>query len=258
MHKKKFFLITTVLLQSLYSQNYVKNNSNLAERTPYSIPLVKLSLMKDRTAIRISKNDDDYAIIGLLDDVIIKNTKDKKTTVTFREFSNQAHYLSDFEARYLIIVSQSLVAALEELERNLQQKKWGQCLYLDAFLPKFLRNFYMLIGITQNNVFKYSDIICTFEQKFDISLSSPRSDERISLFKNDNDRLLKLRIASKEVAYQLRLWEKKELSNTNRNLEISLSTKVEESLEFFIKIYFGISSSDTCKPGGTKKTRKRT
>lgn len=254
MYKKQFIQIITVFLFSYFTSNSTEYSGDLAERTPYSIALAKLSLMNDNTAIRIMKNnDDDYAVIGLLDDQFIKNDKDKKETTTFREYSSRAHYLSDFEARYLIIVCRSLIETLEEFERHIQQKKWGQCLYLDAFLPRFLRNFYILLGITRNNATKYADKICLFEEKYDVSLNSLRSDERIAAWKNDNDCQMKLRIAIKEVVHELHQWEKRELSNNNRNPEVFLSGKVEESLELFILIYFNIQNPEGCLPEVKKR-----
>lgn len=220
----------------------------LAPRIPVPLHLAKLSLMNDSSAIRISKEGDlDYALIGMFDDLFLKNTNAASTRTTYRESIEQAHALSDFEARNITLATRSLIETLEEFERFLQQKKWGQCLYLDGYFPRFLKNYYLLLGISRSNSSKFTHIHCLFDKRFDVSLSSPLSDQRIDMWKNDEECQMKLRIASKELIHQLRLWDKRELSNSDRNPEISFSNKVEETLELFIKIYFGIKSSGPCE-----------
>jgi len=215
----------------------------LIERVPYNVPLIKLSMMNNNTAVRVFKlNDDDYALITTIDDLYVKNAHDKVQKTTYKEYKHQAHYLSDFEIRYIILATRSLETTLDEFEHHLQQEHWGQCVYLDAFLPKFLKNYYMLLAIARNNPEKYEKQIALFEGKYEISINSKLSDQRVMLWMNDHDWLMKLRIASKELSHQLRLWEKRDLSNKNRNPEVVLSSKVEESLELFIKIYFGIKT----------------
>lgn len=225
------------------------------ERTPYSVPLVKLSLMHNNTAVRILRpNDDDYTIISLLDDQFVKNNHDKVAKTIYKEYKHQAHYLSDFEAKNLLMVSHSLEQTLEQFERFLQRGAWGECAYLDGFLPRFLHNFYMLVAITRNTPDKFNTQLKLFQESYEVSLSSSLTDDRISSWQSDQDCLMKLRIASKELSHQLRIWEKRELANKNRNLEVSLSCKVEETLDLFVQIYFGVKTPQPRFPG--KSTRK--
>jgi len=231
------------LLWILCISSTIKASPPEIERIPFSVPLLKLSLMHDNTSVRVSRqNDDDYAIISLIDDQFIKNNRDNVVKTVFKEYKHQAHFMSDFEAKYLLLASRSFEQTLDEFEHQLQQEQWGQCAYLDGFLPRFIYNYYYLLAIVRNTNDKYTHQTKLFQNSFEVSLSSPLTDNRIAEWQSDDDRLMKLRIATKELAHQLRIWEKRELSNKNRNPEVSLNTKVEEALDLFVRIYFCIKT----------------
>lgn len=219
----------------------------LARREAYDIPLMKLSLIHDGTAIRIRKNGSlNYTDICVGNDFSVERNRKKVEKTTYREPSSKAYQLSDFEALQLKLVCKSLIATLEEHEKNLKNGKWGQCLYLDAFLPKFIHNFYLLIGASRDKMDYYRKVVSYFDNEYDISLKSFRSDERVNLWQNTPDCVLKLRIATKELTYQLKHWIKKELGNKNRNPQISLSLKTEEALNLFVRLYFGLTDPAFC------------
>ncbi len=227
--------------------------SPLMERVPYDIPLVKLSVTDNNTAVRISlPGEDDYAIISALDDTYVKNSRSKTDRIIYRELPDNAYRLSDFEARQILMVCKSFIATLEEFEKHLRNGKWGECLYLDAFLPKFIRSFYLLLGAARNTTGKYLKIVQKFENEFDVSLNSPRSDNRVNAWRSTPEGIVKLRIATKELIYQLKIWEKRELLNANRNPEMILSSKTEEALDLFVRIYFAIQAPTLCFPGPKK------
>jgi hypothetical protein len=250
---RSHLLLSFIFCFSVYSED--GTGIKLAERIPYSIPLLKLSIMENNTAVRISKaGSEDYSIISNFSDVVVKNSRSKTDKITYHESADKSYYLTDFEARQVLIVTKSFIATLEEFEKNLQNGKWGQCLYLDAFLPKFIRGFYMLLGVSRNNTVKYLKEIDLFEKEFDVSLNSPRSDVRIAAWRNTPESVLKLRIATKELIYQLRLWEKRELSNQNRNPEIAMSLKCEEALDLFVRIYFSLKIPVFCSQGEKKNS----
>jgi hypothetical protein len=219
----------------------------LGQRIPYQIPLYKLSVINDNTGIRISRpGSDDYAVVTTLNDMEVKSGRTKIDKITYRESPDKAYFLNDFETRQLQLVSKSFIVTLETFEKNLQYQRWGNCLYLDAFLPKFIRGYYLLIGAARNNIVHYRKSTRLFEDKFDVSLNSPRSDERIALWRSSSEGVIKLRIATKELIYQLKLWEKNELENSHRNPEIPLSAKCEEALDLFVRIYFCIQAPTFC------------
>jgi hypothetical protein len=83
---------------------------------------------------------------------------------------------------------------------------------------------------------------------FDVSLSSPKTDERIKRWQLQKDYIMKLRIAAKELIFQLKEWESKEL--TGKQIpDVMKSAKVEQILDLFIKVYFGppLANSDDRK-----------
>jgi hypothetical protein len=221
----------------------VKADPPLEERIPFTIQLLKLSAMKNNTAIRISESDnDDYAIVAEGNDLFVKNGRNKVKKTEYRESPLKSYYLTDFEASQLKEVTESFIETLEDFEKNLQHRNWGKCLYLDGFLPKFIRNYYILLGVSRNDTRKYKKKARIFESEYEVSLRSPLSDKRIRYWRSDADRTIKLRIATKELIRQLKLWVKRELNNRNRNPEISLSLKCEESLDLFVRVYFSLKA----------------
>ena len=222
-------------------------STTLKERVPYSIPLLKLSVIDQNTGVRISKeSSENYAVIKTLTDFSIKNSRSSVNKTTYREVPEKAYRLNDFEAAQLLQVTKSFVETLEEFEKNLHAQRWGHCRYLDAFLPKFLRGYYILLGAAKNDTRRYAAEIALFEDRFEVSLNSPLTDARVDSWKSIPERTVKLRIATKELIYQLKLWEKRELSNKHRNPDISLCSKAEEALGLFIRIYFSVKAPSFC------------
>lgn len=213
----------------------------LSKRTPYPISLAKLSATAKNHAVRITPaNSSNYRMITATDDIFVKIRKNGRQKTVYREPADKAYNLSDFEAEQLQIVCKSLTVTLEQFEKNVRGKHWGHCLYLDGYLPKFIRNFYLLISVARNEPEKYTQTMALLDTKFDVSLRSPRSEARIHFWRIAPQYSMKLRIASKELIYQLKIWEKRELANKKRNPELSLWPKCEESLNLFVRIYFNI------------------
>jgi len=235
----------------LNQSGYAKEASapRLSERMPYSIPLVKLTIMENNTAVKISRpGSEDFAVIANLDDQSVKNGRYQTEKIKYTEVPDKAYYLTEFEARQLLLTTKSFIETLDEFEKNLQNGRWGQCLYLDAFLPKFIRGFYLLLGASRNSTESYLKKVKLFETAFDVSLNSPLSDERVETWRRNAEGVIKLRIVTKELVYQLKMWEKRELSNPNRNPEISMNMKCEEALDLFVCIYFFIQRPYFCPP----------
>ncbi|MCX7726654.1 MAG: hypothetical protein N2053_07370 [Chitinispirillaceae bacterium] len=246
MLRKKYVIFCWIII--LITISYSEEKEEIAPRVSYNIPLLKLSVIDSSGSIRISKQGtDDYVIIANQSDVLVKNTSSDVSKITYFEPSDKSYYISDFEAKQLLAVTNSLVETLEGFEENLKKEKWSHCLYLDSFLPKFLRCFYVLIGTTRNSGEKYLQKTLFLEKEYDISLNSPKSDKRINSWREVPEGVVKLRIATKELIYQLNLWKKRELMNKERNPEMFLGAKVEETLDLFISIYFFIKKPVACK-----------
>ena len=219
----------------------------LGERVSYAIPLLKLSVIDDNTGVRIAReSSEDYVVVSTLNDYSVKNSRSAVNKTTYRESFEKAYRITDFEATQLLAVTRTFVETLDDFEKNLKGQRWGHCRYLDGFLPKFIRGYYILLGASKNDVRKFSSEIALFENKFDVSLQSPLTDQRISMWAANPERTVKLRIATKELIYQLKLWEKRDLANKSRNPDISLSSKAEEALGLFIRIYFAVKAPAFC------------
>lgn len=234
-----FFLFTIFL----FYRASVSASPDLAPRNSYSIPLMKLSVIDNNTGVRISREAaEDYTLISTVNDCSVKNNRNAVKKTTYRESLEKAYRITGFEAVQLRIVNKSLIATLEVFEKNLRSGKWGHCRYLDAFLPKFLRGYYILIGAAKNSIQDYRSEIALFDGKYEVSLNSLLTDARVGSWSSNPEYTVKLRIATKELIYQLKHWDKHELSNNKRNPDISFSGKAEEALGLFVRIYFSINA----------------
>lgn len=217
---------------------------SLEPREPFSIPLARLSVSYGQHSdqiehVRITfENSRDQIIISSLDDTHLEYTRHGMQKTIYRESLEKSYYLSDFEAEQLNRVCKTFIATLEQLEKDIQNEKWGKCLYLDAYLPRFLRGFYYLMGSARGSVDALSKNIRIPITEYDVSLNSPKSDARIGYWRSTPDYLIKLRITIKELIHQTRLWQKRELLNSKRNREISYSSNFEEAFALFVKVYF--------------------
>jgi hypothetical protein len=85
---------------------------------------------------------------------------------------------------------------------------------------------------------------------YDVSLTSPKTDQRIQAWITQRDYLIKLRIIAKELIYQLKEWQKKELDNPSRNVELPAGKKVEQAFTLFMKIYFNLTPAPVLPQDG--------
>jgi hypothetical protein len=223
------------------------NSSELAPRESYSTGLPKIATaINDTTAkcnrVRITfDRSDDYVLISEFDDVYAKSTRNGFEKTVFRESMEKSYQLTSFETMQIDKVCDELVRSLEEFEKNLQNERWGKCLFLDAYLPNFLSGFYYLILVARNNSEDVPIEAKIDELMFDVSLNSIKSDERVRTWCSSVEYIVSLRIAAKELVYQTKVWQKKELANQKRDLELPQDSDFFKSLIFFERIYFNKS-----------------
>jgi len=221
----------------LYSQQ-------IGKRTSYSIPLVKLSISENSQSpefknIRITvSGSEDYAIITRLNDFFINNTRQGIEKTTFAERLNSMYTLTDFEARQMNITLKSLLSTLVIFERDLEKKRWDRCLYLDSYFPRFMKAFYFLSCTAFNDEDALPKGAQVFDSLFDVSLYSPKSDKRVNKWKDEKDHIIKLRIAARELIFQLKKWQKDELGKSKRKPELMYSKNVKEAYALFVRMYF--------------------
>ena len=236
------FSITIGFISTILAN--LDSTENLEPREAFPISLAKLSLSfldnsNQIEHVRITFDDSrDQVLISNLDDTFIKVTRHGTEKTVYRETFDKAFYLNDFEAKQIHRVCKTFISTLEDFEKDLKNQNWGKCLYLDSFLPKFLRGFYYLMCASRNSPDALAKSSRIPNSEFDVSLNSPKSDARIKYWKATPYHIVKLRIATKELIYQTKSWQKRELLNNKRTPEISYSGSFDEAFGLFVRIYF--------------------
>lgn len=227
----------------------------LEKRQEFSIPLAKISVGKDSITnqyIRakiVYSDEKEQSIITGENDIAIKITNKGSEKSLFREDASRSFLLSEFESQQIGKVCKSLIQTLEIFERDLKDTNFDHIRYLDGYFPKFLKNLKILLLLARNDTdFRQIHQLIP-DTLFDVSLNSPKTDERIKRWQLQKEYLMKLRISAKELAYQLKLWESKELSG-KQVPDVTKSAEVEQILDLFIKVYFGPPLTN---PADTKK-----
>ncbi|MBD3344644.1 MAG: hypothetical protein GF401_06245 [Chitinivibrionales bacterium] len=215
-------------------------------RESFDIPLAKLSVAKDEVSGQFEKvritysGDQDVWTISRIDDTYSKHTRHGIKKEIYKERGQKSYIISDFEAEQLDKVCKTFIKTLNGLEKDLQRERWGKCLYLDAYFPRFLKGFYYLVCAARNSQGALPPVAQIPDELFDVSLRSPKSDARIGKWRANPEYIIRLRIIIKELIYQTKQWQKKELTNSRRNREIAYSEKFEVAYAIFIRLYFNL------------------
>jgi hypothetical protein len=213
-----------------------------APRTAFKVPLARINIAYDNerkkyNRVRIYFDETEaYSIIAPGDDSQVR--RNGETTV-FRELHGRTFLLSDFEAKTINQVCQTLVATLTEYENILKTQNWGRALHLDSFFPRFLQGFHVMICAAKDSPDALPRGALVREEDFDVSLNSPKSDARINMWQTDKDRIMKLRISTQELIIQTKRWQKDELNNPKRNPELAYSGEFDRAFTSFVRNYFG-------------------
>ncbi len=176
-------------------------------------------------------------------DRYVKDDRKIRLDHTYLESVTQTKLLSNFEASLLNRVCKSFSETLEIFERDLNSSRWGRCLYLDYWMPVFIRNFYYLFSVARNSNDLLPKVICVADSLYDTSPNSTKSDIRIDYWRNNPDHVLKLRITVKELIFQIKLWQQKELANPNRDVLQDHSKEFIQTLELFTRLYFNLKTA---------------
>ena len=220
---------------------YGNDGPNVAPRSPFKIPLAKIAVTFNNATnkydqVRINFDDAEAYIIAPGDDMLSK--KGGENTV-YRELQQNSYQLSDFEAKTISRVCRTFISALEEYEAILKNESWGKALYFDSYFARFMRGFHVMMCAAKESPEALPRASLVPEEEYDNSENSPKSDARIEMWKTEKDRIMKLRIASKELVSQIKLWQKNELNDPKRDPEISASGNFERTFTAFVKNYFG-------------------
>jgi hypothetical protein len=214
----------------------------LQPRTSYTIPLARLSVSLDEASksverVRISYDgSDDYINIGPVNDEYVEMTRKGRTTRVYQESPDRAYTITEFEGEHLYKVTDGLVQTLVEFETDLQKEHWDKIRYLDGYLPRFLRGYYFLCDAMVCHQDGLPRVARVPENAFDVSLVSPKTDERVQQWRTTPDHIIKLRIATKELVYQLQAWEKV----AKRDSSQFFGSEAKKAFSLFIRIYFNL------------------
>ena len=216
-------MVPQILLIAVIALLSLAGAETPGKRTSYGIPLARLNVsfndethQFEKVKVSFGSSDDDesyYVLIAPVTDFEVKVSKDGRQRIVHDEPPDKAFMISSFEADILNRVVKTFVPTLETFEHDLQHERWDKLLYLDAFFPRFLKGFYFLYCAARNSPYALPKSICIPDSAFDISLTSPKSDARIHAWQTQNNQIIKLRIISRELVYQLKEWQKLELDN---------------------------------------------
>jgi len=238
--------ILILCLLALAVETVPQDSAALGKRTAFSLPLAKLSAAFDddtRQLINVKvtfEGDESYAIIRPIDDESIEYSAGGRKKVVHREPPEAAYLTSEFEARQLRTVTHSLMETLVLFEKDLQRARWDRCLYLDSYLPRFLRGYYYLCDAIRNSQDALPPVGRIPETAFDVSLNSPKSDERVAKWRDSPDNIIKLRIICKELVFQMKKWEADTKKGDHRP-ESFFSSKLKMAYSLFIRVYFNLN-----------------
>ena len=178
--------------------------------------------------------------LSITDDRYVKDTRRERVDHIYREIPSQSPYLSPFEAKTIDEVCGSFIETLNIFERDLKNKRWGRTRYLDLYFPSFFKGLYYLIGAARASYATLPPISCVADSLIDTSFSSEKSQLRITYWAAHEEHVIRLRIAAKELQYQIALWRKNELSNPEREIWNDLSEPSMNSYKFFLELYFNL------------------
>jgi hypothetical protein len=240
----KAFCGTMTLIAACVLAVWATETGQLEKRTEFPIVLARLSVVFNNEThgfqhVRISyDNTTNYAVISPNSGYMVKFTGEGREKTEYPKGSVQGNRISDFEADQCNQVCKSFVSTLEELQGDLQRKQWDRLLYLDAFLPRFLKGYFYLYCSMRNSMTALPIAACVPDTAYEPSVVSPQSDERVGKWRSDPQRIIKLRIITNELIYQIKKWQEKELQNKKREVDVNYGKKMEQAFTLFVRLYF--------------------
>jgi hypothetical protein len=225
----------------IYSQS--QSNTECAPREQFAIELPKISFSinestKECEKVKIVFNgSDDQIVLTSIDDTYIKHTKYGTERTVYREKYEFAYRLSGFEKEQLNKICEHFKETLALFDKNIQNQRWGKCLYLDAYFPRFLSGFYYVLCMTLSKE-DIPEKIRINEELFDVSEMSWKSDQRINKWRSSEDYATKLRISAKELIFQIDKFQKRSLQKKDNNDQVTIDSAFLDVLCLFEKLYF--------------------
>jgi hypothetical protein len=215
------------------------------KRRPFHIPLPLITLLFDgdnsfeEAFVTFGGSGEGWAI-GTVTDRYVKDTKKERVDHFYREMVTGSYYLSPFEAGVLERVSKKFEETLIIYEKDLKNGNWDRLLYLDGYFPSYFRGFFYLYCAAHNSFSALPKVTRISDTLYEESINSYKTDQRVQIWQDNPEHVVKLRIATKELLYQMKEWRTKSLDVTELDLRHDKSKKFRETYELFIRLYFNL------------------
>jgi hypothetical protein len=221
------------------------DESQLQRRKPFYIPLPHLTYLSDsggasfEVFVAYEGSRDGWGI-STGNDRYVKDSRKMRLDHTYRELPSQAMFISNFEAGVIAEVCDRLSETLIIFEKELKGKRWDKCLFFDAYFPNFLKRFHYLVCAALASEEALPVVTRIDDTLFECSENSIKSDRRVDVWKTDSSKCMKLRIATKEFAFQLNKWRSGELLNAERDPWENKTGELFTVYELFVRLYFNL------------------
>jgi hypothetical protein len=239
-----FFSSVCVCVTMLISPQMCNAEDAVAKRQPFTVPLPVMTTLFDGNGqfieTFVSFGGQEGWAIGPVDDRYVKDTRRERVDHAFRELPTISYYLSPFEAKLIERVCKPFEETVLLYEKDLKYGRWGRLLYLDGYLPVFFRNFFYLYCGAHNSLSALPKVARIADTLYDESFTSPKSDARVNTWRANPEHVLKLRIAAKELAFQMKEWRTKVLASPENDPRQDRSKNFREAYELFIRLYFNL------------------
>ena len=155
--------------------------------------------------------------------------------------------LSPFETDVIGRVCKKFEETLVIYEKDLKYGRWGRLLYLDGYFTVYFRNFFYLYCGAHNSMSALPKVTRIADSLYDESFTSPKSDLRVSTWRANPEQIIKLRIATKELVFQMKEWRMRVLTVSEMDPRQDRSRKFREAYELFIRLYFNLPPASVIK-----------
>lgn len=231
--------MVTLLTVTLYGEE------KLEKRHAFSVPLATVTTLFDGDSafveafVTYGRMNEGWAI-GPIDDRYVKDSRRERVDHFYRELATRAYLLSPFEAKVMEQVCKSYEETLTLYERYLKNGKWDRLCYLDGYFPTFFKGFFYLYSSSFNSFSALSRVTHIADSLYEPTLTSFKTDQRIVTWRENPEHIVKLRIAAKELAFQMKNWRKRELAIPDGDAHGDKSKKFREAHELFVRLYFNL------------------
>jgi len=246
LHIGIYVLLVGLLPSTVSAECVLKRH---AYTTP--LPMITLLFSGDNTfeeAFVTFKSGGEGWAIGPVNDRYVKDTRQERVDHFYRELPTSSHYVSPFEAKVIDRVAKKFEEALVIYERDLKNRNWERLVFLDSQLPTFLRGFFYMYCAAHNSFSALPKVTRVADSLYEELPESRKSDLRICTWRANPEHVVKLRIATKELIYQMKEWQAKSLSGAEEfDPRLDKEKKFRESYELFVRLYFNLPPAAVLK-----------